>query len=211
MSEKIKLSLMILAIGIAYGGYEFYDFFEGEQVQLQSTLQAKTTEINGIKEELNKLKNFSSHIEEVKANLKKTNLEYEEVLEIIPRSLDYSKLLFKLNSLAQNSGVEIENFKPKDKASTLNAAPMNTTQNEASEQQTQNQTKFFEEADFDIQLRGGFSQTLMFLDQVSRLKRIINVNNLNMSFQGAAENRVLASGTTMLSTVAVFRTYKFIE
>lgn len=210
MSEKIKLSLLILFIGLLWGGYEIYDFSSVEQVRLSTELETKKNSVSELKMELDKLKNFSERIDELKGRLKKANGEYEEVLEFIPRSLDYAKLLAKLNALAQNSGVEVEIFKPKTNEEKKASSPPPQDVQEGQEQKN-TPTNFFEAVEFDLRLRGGFGQTLMFLDQVSRLKRIINVETLAMAADQGEQKRFLASGVTPVETVATIKTYKFIE
>lgn len=212
MSEKIKLSLIILVAGILWGAYESYDFANGEQVRLIGELEAKKTSVSTQKNELDKLKSFSGKIDEIKGRLKKTNLEYEELLDFIPRTLDYAKLLAKMNSLAQNSGIDVEFFKPKPKDPTKTfAAPVEAVEGANDMEKKEVAPKFFEEVEFELKLRGGFSQTLMFLDQVSRLKRIINVENLTMNSEQNEQKRVVASGAIPIETTATIKTYKFIE
>lgn len=213
MSEKIKLSLLILFVGVLWGGYEIYDFSSVEQVRLSSELETKKNSVSELKTELDKLKNFSERIDELKGRLKKANAEYEEVLEFIPRSLDYAKLLSKLNALAQNSGVEVEIFKPKINEEKKTSSPLTPEIQEGQEGQEKKNTpiNFFEAVEFDLRLRGGFGQTLMFLDQVSRLKRIINVETLAMAADLGDQKRTLASGVTPVETIATIKTYKFIE
>ncbi|MBM4303146.1 MAG: hypothetical protein FJ112_02335 [Deltaproteobacteria bacterium] len=202
MNEKLKSSLFILLLGVLWGGYELYDFFNGEQVRFQAQLEQKNKELLNAKNELERLKNFSTRLEEVKARVKKTNNEFEEALEYIPRTLDFSKLLAKLNLLARNSGVEIEVFKPlKDQGNS--SAEGNSTEEKTN--------SFYQTVTLDLKLNGGFAQTLMFFDQISRLKRILNVESLNMTPKTIDGQRGLAVNLTPIETNVVLKTYRFSE
>jgi len=202
MNEKLKSSLFILLLGVLWGGYELYDFFNGEQVRFQAQLEQKNKELLNAKNELERLKNFSTRLEEVKARVKKTNNEFEESLEYIPRTLDFSKLLAKLNLLARNSGVEIEVFKPlKDQGNS--SAEGNSTEEKTN--------SFYQTVTLDLKLNGGFAQTLMFFDQISRLKRILNVESLNMTPKTIDGQRGLAVNLTPIETNVVLKTYRFSE
>jgi Tfp pilus assembly protein PilO len=116
--------------------------------------------------------------------------------------LDFSKLLAKLNLLARNSGVEIVTFKPL-KDDGKGSAPG------ASEGTTQ--AVFYQTVTLDLKLHGGFAQTLMFFDQISRLKRILNVDSVNMVPQSAEGQRGLAANLTPIETNVVLKTYRFSE
>ena len=186
----------MFALGVLGGGYEFYDFFNADLIKMNNEIESKRNALNQSKTELAKLKNFSAGLVDIKARLKKTNSEFEEALEFIPRTLDLSKLLAKLNVLARNSGVDIDAFKPiKDE----------NKKSESSEK------SFYQTVAVELQLRGGFAQTVMFFDQISRLKRILNVESLKMVSKSGEENRGPASVVTPLETAVLLKTYRFSE
>jgi type IV pilus assembly protein PilO len=201
MNGKIKLAGLILVGGLAWGGYEFYSFFNKDLPAIQIDLSTKQQAIDTKKNELGKLRSFATAITETKTRLKKTNQEFEDALEFIPRNLDLSKLLAKINLLARNSGIEIETFHPAKETTTkdLNNKDPGTSK------------MFFETVGLEVQLRGGFSQTVMFFDQVSRLKRILNVENLKMVPVNLEAGRGPSSSGTQLATTVLFRTYRFSE
>jgi Tfp pilus assembly protein PilO len=51
----------------------------------------------------------------------------------------------------------------------------------------------------------------MFFDQISRLKRILNVESLKMVSKSGEENRGPASVVTPLETAVLLKTYRFSE
>ncbi len=198
MNEKLKLALLVLSLGVLWGGYEFYDFYSVDQAGMEQEIITKKQELETAKNELNKFKDFAEGITEIKSKLKKTNAEFEEALEFIPRNLELSKLLARLNVLARNSGVEIESFKPAKDSNVKS-------------EQEEAKNSFFQTTTIELQMQGGFSQTVMFFDQISRLKRILNVESLKMLSQSTEDKRTLASNITKVDTQVVLKTYRFSE
>ena len=105
MNEKFKLGIIVLGLGVFYGSYELYDFFSVDQLRMQAEIRSNNQTLNENRNQLTKLRNFSAGINEIKQRLKKTNTEFEEALLIIPRILDLSQLLARLNVLAKNTKV----------------------------------------------------------------------------------------------------------
>lgn len=198
MNEKFKLGILVLGLGVFYGCYELYDFFSVDQLRMQAEIASNNQTLDDNRNKLTKLRNFSAGIGEVKQRLKKTNTEFEEALLIIPRTLDLSQLLGRLNVLAKNSGIEIETFKPL-KEDPVGAEPSTVK-------------SFWREVPLEMQLHGSFSQTLVFFDQVSRTKRIMNVESVKMVV--AQENGITlgsASQDNAIVSTVLFKTYRFSE
>ena len=163
MKELLKNKLMaaaaIVALGFLYGGYELYEFSQGESASLESSVDQTKKDLEGLKSELVKVKAFASNIPAVKQAFREQSLQLEAVMDSIPRNLELSPLLRKLNLLAQSSGVEIGSFRP-DK-------------NEVD-------AGFFKSVNLEINVRGGFLPTLVFFDQVSKMKRVMNFDEIKM-------------------------------
>lgn len=191
MKSNLKAALLILLLGIMYGGYEYYEFQNTEVPQMESERQALEAQVTQLQGELRKLQEFARNIEQIKVELKELNLQLESALEYMPRQFNLSALLRKLTMLAQNSGLELFTFRP--------------AQNE--ERQGQN---FYSTLGINFELKGNFTQILLFLDQISRLKRIVNTETLRMSVRGDPSRRGVASATT-LSVQALVKTYRFSE
>ena len=198
MNEKFKLGIIVLALGVFYGSYELYDFFSVDQVKMQAEISSNNQTLNDNRNQLTKLRSFSAGINEIKQRLKKTNTEFEEALLIIPRTLDLSQLLARLNVLAKNSGIEIETFKPLKEEPVGAEAPKVKS--------------FYRDVPLEMQLHGSFSQTLVFFDQVSRTKRIMNVESVKML--PAQENGITlgsANQSNAIVSTVLFKTYRFSE
>jgi Tfp pilus assembly protein PilO len=159
LKNKLMTAVVIVALGFLYGGYQIYDFSEVEGLSLSNSLEQSKRDLDSLKSELVKVKAFAGNIPAVKQAFREQSLQLEAVLDSIPRSLELSPLLRKLNLLAQNSGVEIGSFRP-DKS--------------------ESDSGFFKSIGLEINIRGGFLPTLVFFDQVSKMKRVMNFEEIKM-------------------------------
>lgn len=185
LSNKFVLSIFILILGVAYGAYSLYGFTESEAVGFASEITQMETELKNLKDEIQKVKTFADNIPAVKQAFREQSLQLEAVLDSIPRTLELAGLLRKINVLAQNSAIEIDSFRP-----SLNE----TNQG------------FFKSADIDLKIRGSFVSTLSFLDQISKLKRVVVFEEMLMNLDGAAKGR--STQGEMLVTNLKLKTYR---
>jgi len=203
MNEKLKLAGILVGLGVLCGFYELYDFYSNEQVKMQTEATNAKQALTVKKEELSKLKVFAEGIVDTKARLKKTNAEFEEALEYIPRNVDLSQLMARLSSLAKNSGIEVQTFKPLKEERNSSEAP---NPGDAAKSPA-----FYQSLKLEVQLHGGFTQTVTFFDQISRLKRILNVETLKMQMKSGEGDRSPSNLPTVLDSSVVLKTYRFIE
>lgn len=209
MNEKLKLAGILVGLGICYGFYELYDFYSIEQVKMQTEAMSAKQALTVKKDELAKLKVLAEGITEIKVRLKKTNTEFDEALEFIPRNIDLSQLMARLSSLARNSGIEVVSFKPlKDE---IVSPEFPKTGEPGKEATAATSARFYQTVKLEIQLHGGFAQTVAFFDQVSRLKRILNVENLKMQTKSIDGDRTPSNLSTVLDSTVLVKTYRFIE
>lgn len=193
MNIKVQLILGILFLGFVVGGYEFYDFYTTEAEKMEQERAAEEAKISASKNELKRLETFAANIQTIKQEYKDLNQQLESALENMPRNFNFSALMRKMNSLADNSGVDIVNFRPKKGEEKEAGSFYSTTQ-------------------IEFQVHGSFSQTLVFLDQLSRLKRIINIESLKIGGGQASPIKGTAlSATLPIDTQAVIKTYRFSE
>jgi type IV pilus assembly protein PilO len=193
-TSKLSIPILVILAGLAIAVYQFYTFYTQEVPKLQSKRISAENELTTKEADLRRLKNFAQNIEAVKQELRELNLQLESALESMPRTFNLSGLLRKLSLLAQNSGVDLASFKPRA-PSAMEAAAADKN--------------FYSTIVIDFTLNGSFTQTLVFFDQVTRLKRIINIDSLRMRntpTQGAPKGAV-----SNIFTEATIETYRFSE
>lgn len=163
LKNKLMTAIFVVALGFAYGAYQLYDFSQGEGEALNRSLAEATKDVDNFKSNLVKVKTFAENIPAVKQAFREQSLQLEAVLDSIPRSLELSSLLRKLNLLAQNSGVEIGSFRPEKEEADAG---------------------FFKSVGLELNVRGGFLPTLVFFDQVSKMKRVMSFEGIKMRGNG---------------------------
>jgi type IV pilus assembly protein PilO len=169
-------------------GYYLQDFLTTEVVDMEKEIATIESDLGKKTNELKRLQDFAQNIERVKQELRELNLQLETALEHMPRTFNLSGLLRRFTMLAQNSGVELSSFKPKKSVDTAGA--------------------FYATIGIDFELRGTFSQILVFLDQLSRLKRIINIESIRMRATEMSQIKTVGALTTTQGSI---RTYRFSE
>lgn len=194
MKSRLQLAMMLLVGGFGYGGYEYYDFNSNEVPAMQQELEGRESTLATKQNEYRRLKEFAKNIESIKRELKELNVQLEASLEHMPRNFNFSGLLRRLTMLAQSSGVELATFKPSK-----------------GEQKVQGQ--FYSTIDIDFELSGSYAQSLVFFDQVSRLKRIVNIQSMKMTPRrplGGPDAAFRAQGM-LADTKVTLKTYRFVE
>ncbi|NBV51833.1 hypothetical protein EBR78_11535 [bacterium] len=160
LRNKVLTSVIILVVGTLYGATQLVEFWNGTSVAFKNEIQTDNQEIDRLKGELSKVKAFAENIPAVKQSFKEQTLQLEAILESIPRTYELNGLLKRLNLLAQSTGVEIVSFKPQNDERSL---------------------ELFKVMSIDVTLRGAFVSTLVFFDQVSKLKRVVSFEDIRMS------------------------------
>lgn len=153
---------------------------------MMNARSAKERELQSIQGDLTRFQSFVQNIESIKRELKELNLQLESALESMPRTLNLSGLLRNLTQIADNSGVEVSAFRPR-------------------KNEEKDANKFFSSVYIDCQMKGSFTRMLVFLDQVSRLKRILNIDTLKMKVPVEKVARSSGVNTEVDLTLKAFR------
>jgi len=191
VKAKLQIAFVIILMGVGWGGWEYYDFQANEVPEMEAQRRALESQITQKQGELKRLQDFARNIEVIKQELRELNLQLEAALEHMPRQFNLSALLRKLTMLAQNSGLDLFTFKPavaEERGDT-----------------------FYSTLTIDFELKGSFTQILLFLDQVARLKRIINAEDLKMVVVNIGGQNNVSRGPTQLTVNSKVRTYRFSE
>lgn len=192
MNKKYQIPLIIVLLGVGYGGYLFYTFSTEEVPKLERALQDKEATLSGKNNELRRLRNFSENIEAVKLSLRELNLQLEAALESMPRNYDLSGLLRKLSIIGFNSGIELSAFRP----GTATAAK---------------EGEFYETLGISFNLSGSFTQILSFFDQALRLKRIIRIEKVSLQARNDTSNVVARNSGVNAKADISGKLYRFVD
>ena len=170
---------LFVALGIALIG-GFYWFYavpaQAEMVTREQKLDALRVTIAKGSSTANQLNQFRQQVAELEARL-------ESLKAVLPEEKDVADLLRRIETLARQSNLAIQGFKP---------SPSVTKQLHA-------------EWPIALQLDGTYHNLAMFFDRVSKFSRIINVSNITIR----AKEKPLPNST--ISVVCVATTFVLLE
>jgi len=183
---KIPKSKKIILLGVILGvmsGIYFHSFFSPRQGELEIL----RGDLNKLDKELNESKAITREHQKFKEQLSKLNAELKNALTQLPNEKEIPEILRTITSLGKESSLEFTLFKPK-----------------AEEPQ-----QFYAKVPIELTVLGSYHNTGIFFDKVSKLPRIINVVDFNITrgkdIKGKVEDEIL------VKTSCLVNTYRFIE
>jgi type IV pilus assembly protein PilO len=181
-----KKVLLLAVVLCALAGLYLWRFFLPSQEQL-SEAQRQGAKLEN---ELNNSKAIARDLQKYNEQVAKLNEELKNALTQLPNEKEIPEILKTISSLGKESNLEFTLFKPRP------------------EQPQQ----FFANVPIDLVALGSYHNVGMFFDKVSKLPRIINVVDFNLTkakdakdLKGKSENEILLRTSCMIST------YRFIE
>ena len=179
LAQKI---MILIAVNIVLLGLFYYMLYK-----------SKLEESAVLKDELYKLQAKHAEQKKVLANLPKfrkeneeLKVQFKELLKLLPNTKEIPSLLTNISYLAQDCGLEILLFQP---------------QNEMAR-------GFYADIPVDMKVLGDYHNIGHFFDKVSKLKRIVNIADLEISTQ---KKRNKDSEKPKLVSKFKVITFKFIE
>ena len=136
-------------------------------------------EISGLKVQIAQAKLQAKQLVKLEADLTKTEVEFQEALNLLPKKSEIPSLLRNITQLGLDSNLEFKLFGP----------------------QGERPRDFYIEIPVAIQVTGKYHDVAVFFDKVGRMKRIVNI--ANVSLQPAT------SLSTILNVVCTAVTYRF--
>jgi type IV pilus assembly protein PilO len=175
---KVQVGIFLAVAIAAVGG--FYWYYVQSAQEIVATQQKK---LDTMKVEINKGKATARQLPEFRRQVTELSARLDSLRAVLPEEKDVSDLLRRLQTLATQSNLEIRGFKP---------APIVQKQTHA-------------EWPIELELDGTYHNLGLFLDQVSKFPRIINVSNLKIK----AKDKPQPGSTIAAQCVAT--TYVLVE
>jgi type IV pilus assembly protein PilO len=143
-----------------------------EQTQKQTKLDTLLQDIRALEVTASKLEDFKREVAQLEQKL-------ETLKRILPPEKETPDLMKKIQYLAQQSNLQIKRFTP---APTV-------------------KKEFYEEWPISIAVEGSYHNLGLFFDRVSRLPRLVNVGNLNVT---PLSNQTLSRTISAVCTATTF-------
>ena len=176
LDKKLKIAIAVVLFLLPVVLFYFFWF----QPQSEKSIQLSKQKAS-LTQELTKAKAKAANRAKLQAELKVTEELFNETASMLPKEKEIPSLLTNISALGRGSGLDFLTFKP------LADVPKD----------------FYSEIPVDIKVRGPYHNMGIFLDQVSKLDRIVTVSNINMG--GPKE----VSGEMLLDSSCRLVTYRF--
>ncbi len=170
---------MLPAIALAVCGIYVYFLY----LPSASTLETIRDQQLQLQRKLTEVRTVAGNEEAVKAEIAALERKLEIALRQLPDSKELPVLLTDITSLGKNAGLEFKAFRPQDEM----------------------RRDFYAEVPIEIEFVGDFHDVAVFFDEVSRLPRIVNISELDVSI--SSEN----SMDTVLLVKGSATTFRFLD
>lgn len=173
-----KLKLIIAAAILIMPMVLFFFFFYKPNVQKLAGLNAQKS---NLETRLAAVKKKAQNREKLRLELNEVIAVFEETATLLPKEKEIPKLLKDISALGRNAGLDFLAFKPG------NDTPRD----------------FYAEIPVAINVNGPYHNLGFFLDQVSKLDRIVSVDNIKLG------SPRMEAGEMLLTSSCNLMTYRF--
>jgi type IV pilus assembly protein PilO len=171
---KIGIALVLIIVPIVLFYFLLYSPTEKQIQQLAKQKESLVAEIE-------KARKAASELSKIEAERDKTEELFKETATLLPKTKEIPSLLRNISDLGKGAGLDFLSFKPGAEVPR----------------------DFYAEIPVDIQIDGPYHNMGYFLDQVSKLERIVTVDNIQMS--GAKKE----GAEMLLKSSCRLKTYRF--
>ncbi|RUM40850.1 MAG: pilus assembly protein PilO [Desulfocapsa sp.] len=176
LEKKFKVAIAVLLFLLPLLLFYFL-WFQPQQEKTSQLINQRTT----LKRELQKAKTKAANRGKLQAELNATEERFTKASLVLPKEKEIPALLTNISALGRGAGLDFLTFKP----------------------QSDVPKDFYSEIPVDIKVRGPYHNMGSFLDQVSKLDRIVTVSNITM---GGPKKE---SGEMLLNSSCRLVTYRF--
>lgn len=170
-----RILICVGAVVLLAGGFFYFSYLPKIQKIDKLNAQKKT-----LQEKLKTVNEKAAQLAEYQEKMKKAEEDFIVAKAVLPETREIPSLLTSVSQSAQDAGLEVPLFQPQAEA----------------------KKDFYAEIPVSIKVSGSYHNVAAFFDNVSRLYRIVNIQNIEMK---AGKN------STVLDTSCTAVTYKFIE
>jgi type IV pilus assembly protein PilO len=158
-------------------GY-FYVYLPGDD-----NLAKLAEEVGSVRVDRDKKRALSANLPKLQKELQGWDSKLKAAVAQLPDRKEIPDLLSSLSTKAREAGLEILLFRPR----------------------AENFQEFYAEIPVDIVVRGGFFSAVTFFDEVGKLSRLVNIDNIDL------KNPKVGSEPVVLDISTLATTYRFLD
>lgn len=167
--EWPKVLLVAIVVAAAY-----WQFGLSEGVT-ESQFQAAEAGKNQAQASLESTQKAVADLKKFKEELDTMTAQFQQVVELMPAESNVADFMLQIREEATKAGARVKKLEPKKEAEKVN---------------------FYETRKLEISLEGSYAQVLTFLSNLSRMKRLVTVDNIAITQAGSGdESKVAFTGS----------------
>ena len=176
LERRVKILLVLLVFILPFVLFYFL-YYSPKQKSITGLEQQRIT----LEKKVELAKTAAKNLQKYKDEVEEAEKRFAETAIVLPKKKEIPNLLRNISDLGKGAGLDFLSFKP-----------------------AQEQPKdFYAEIPVDIKIRGPYHNMGYFLDQVSKLDRIVTVDNIKMS------SPKKEGGEILLNSICRLVTYRF--
>ena len=173
LERKMKIILALLVFILPLILFYFL-YYSPKQKSITGLEQQKTT----LESEVRRAQQAAKDLQKYKDEVEEAEKRFTETAIVLPKKREIPNLLRNISDLGKGAGLDFLSFKP-----------------------SQERPKdFYAEIPVDISIRGPYHNMGYFLDQVSKLNRIVTVDNIKMASPKKEGAEILLDSSCRLLT-----------
>jgi type IV pilus assembly protein PilO len=125
----------------------------------------------------------AANLSRLRQDLQRLDAELRKAIAQLPEKREIPELLSSISSKAQQSGLDVLLFRPR----------------------AESYQEFYAEVPVDITVKGNFYNTVNFFDEVGRMDRLVNIDNIGF------KNPTVSGDNVVLETTSVATAFRFLD
>ena len=210
LSPKVK-ALLICLFYIILSYLYFMLYLQGALARHEG-LSAKLT---GLQQQMAEKEKAAAQLDSYRSEVNALKEAFSLALMMLPNQKEIPDLLLAVTNAGRNAGVDFLVFEPKlpekkppekNPAAKPAAPAPKPADVKGQPPKPAEQEKFYEDLPIKVQLTGGFHNILSFFEQVARLPRIVNIEDITMGDVKDVKGR-----GRVMKTSCTIKTYMFVD
>jgi len=177
LSKVQRIVISAVIFGLLIGGFVYFLYWPKFE-----RINRLNTDLKKLEQKLETAKRNAKDLKQFQAKMKEAEAQFQMAMKKLPEKEEIPSLLSSISNSGQQVGLEFLLFEPKP----------------------EKKKEFYAEIPVAMNIKGDYHNLALFFDQVARLSRIVNIQNIQMS--SAKEKN-----SKDLNTKCMAVTYKFIE
>lgn len=161
-----RVGVLVGALALVAVGYwlQFYSPASTELAEFETKLGGK----DGLRAQVAQHRLTAENLDVFREEVSRLDVELNQALQQLPDKKEIPNLLAKVSDTARDSGLEVHLFKPNP----------------------EQKREFYADVPVQIEVSGSYHQVATFFDEVSRLDRIVNLDQLSITEPSISDEEV---------------------